>query len=185
MNLGAGVQSVALLLLSHEPDAKPRFDLAIFAETGEEPTAVYTHLHYLRSLDTPEILVRSAGRLGDDVGGRNSTGQRFASIPTFTKGPDGKVGQGPLPVTKEHKIDVCERAILLELLELGACAIERTESDPAPAPATPDATSAEPVWMLLRLGLLEVSSEWQPGSSLLRLAVHFDCLWSAGRFAQR
>lgn len=119
LNLGAGVQSTALYLLSREPDAKFRFDLAVFADTGEEPTAVYRHLDYLRSLGTPEIWVRSAGKLGDDlVNGRNSTGQRFASIPAFTKGPDGKVGMVRRQCTKEYKIDVCERAIRRELLGL-------------------------------------------------------------------
>lgn len=119
LNLGAGVQSTALYLLSREPDARFRFDLAIFADTGEEPTAVYRHLDYLRSLGTPEIWVRSAGKLGDDlVGGRNSTGQRFASIPAFTKGPDGKLGMVRRQCTKEYKIDVCERAIRRELLGL-------------------------------------------------------------------
>ena len=88
LNLGAGVQSTCLFLLAREPDAKLRFDLAVFADTGEEPAAVYRHLDYLRSLGQPEILVRSAGKLGDDlIHGCNSTGQRFASIPAFTGGP--------------------------------------------------------------------------------------------------
>ncbi|AWM39835.1 hypothetical protein GobsT_17950 [Gemmata obscuriglobus] len=119
LNLGAGVQSTALYLLSREPDAKFRFDLAVFADTGEEPTAVYRHLDYLRALGAPDIWVRAAGKLGDDlVNGRNSTGQRFASIPAFTKGPDGKVGIVRRQCTKEYKIDVCERAIRRELLGL-------------------------------------------------------------------
>jgi hypothetical protein len=67
LNLGAGVQSTALYLLAREPDAKFRFDLAIFADSGEEPAAVYRHLEYLRSLGSPEIWVRSAGKLGDDL----------------------------------------------------------------------------------------------------------------------
>ncbi len=59
--------------------------MALFADTGEEPAGVYRHLDYLRSLGTPEIWVRSAGKLGDDlIHGRNSTGHRFASIPAFT-----------------------------------------------------------------------------------------------------
>lgn len=55
LNLGAGVQSTALFLLAREPDAKLRFDIAVFAETGEEPAAVYKHLDYLKSLGSPEI----------------------------------------------------------------------------------------------------------------------------------
>jgi len=67
LNLGAGVQSTALFLLARDPDPKVRFDLASFADTGEEPTAVYAHLEYLRALGSPEIWVRSAGSLGDDL----------------------------------------------------------------------------------------------------------------------
>lgn len=119
LNLGAGVQSTALYLLAREPDPPVRFDLAIFADTGEEPTAVYAHLEHLRSLNIPEICVRSAGRLGDDlVYGRNSTGQRFASIPAFTKNPAGKVGMVRRQCTSEYKIEVVNRAIRRELLGL-------------------------------------------------------------------
>ncbi len=119
LNLGAGVQSTALFLLAREPDTKFRFDLAIFADTGEEPAAVYTHLEYLRSLATPEIWVRSTGRLGDDlIHGRNSTGQRFVSIPAFTKSAEGKVGMVRRQCTAEYKIEVVNRAIRRELLGL-------------------------------------------------------------------
>jgi hypothetical protein len=119
LNLGAGVQSTCLYLLSREPSATLRFDLAIFADTGEEPAAVYKHLDYLRSLGQPEIWVRSAGKLGDDlIHGVNSTGQRFASIPAFTTDGAGKVGMVRRQCTKEYKIDVVNRAIRRELLGL-------------------------------------------------------------------
>ncbi len=119
LNLGAGVQSTALFLLAREPDADLRFDLAVFADTGEEPSAVYRHLDYLRSLGTPDIWVRSAGKLGDDlIHGRNSTGQRFVSIPAFTKSPEGKVGMVRRQCTAEYKIEVVNRTIRRELLGL-------------------------------------------------------------------
>jgi hypothetical protein len=119
LNLGAGVQSTALFLLARDPDPKVRFDLAIFADTGEEPAAVYTHLEYLRALGTPEIWVRSAGSLGDDLmHGRNSTGQRFASIPAFTRNAEGKVGMVRRQCTKEYKIEVVNKAVRRELLGL-------------------------------------------------------------------
>lgn len=119
LNLGAGVQSTALFLLAREPDAKFRFDLAIFADTGEEPAAVYAHLDYLKALGTPEIWVRSAGKLGDDlIHGRNSTGQRFVSIPAFTKSAEGKVGMVRRQCTAEYKIEVVNRAVRRELLGL-------------------------------------------------------------------
>lgn len=119
LNLGAGVQSTALYLLAREPDSKLRFDLAIFADTGEEPASVYAHLDHLKSLDRPEIRVRSAGKLGDDlIHGRNSTGQRFVSIPAFTVNENGKVGMVRRQCTSEYKIETVNRAIRRELLGL-------------------------------------------------------------------
>lgn len=119
LNLGAGVQSTAIFLLAREPDSKLRFDLAIFADTGEEPASVYSHLNHLKSLGSPEIWVRSAGKLGDDlIHGRNSTGQRFVSIPAFTVNEDGKVGMVRRQCTSEYKIEVVNKAIRRELLGL-------------------------------------------------------------------
>jgi hypothetical protein len=80
---------------------------------------VYTHLDHLRSLGTPDIWVRSAGRLGDDlIRGRNSTGQRFVSIPAFTTDGAGKVGMVRRQCTAEYKIEVVNKAIRRELLGL-------------------------------------------------------------------
>lgn len=119
LSLGAGVQSTCLYLLAREVDARFRFDIAIFADTGEEPAAVYRHLDYLRSLGQPEIWVRSAGSLGDNlIHGVNATGQRFVSIPAFTRGPEGKVGMVRRQCTKEFKIAVVDRTIRRELLGL-------------------------------------------------------------------
>jgi hypothetical protein len=53
LNLGAGVQSTALYLMSmrqDEPDLVPLFDFAIFADTQEEPRAVYDHIKWLKGL---------------------------------------------------------------------------------------------------------------------------------------
>jgi hypothetical protein len=113
------VQSATLFLPAREPDAKFRFDLCSFADTGEETASVYAHLDHLKSLGTPEIWVRSAGKLGDDlVRGRNSTEQRFVSIPAFTTGPAGKVGMVRRQCTSEYKIEVVNKAIRRELLGL-------------------------------------------------------------------
>jgi len=119
LNLGAGVQSTCLFLLAREPNAKLRFDVAIFADTGEEPAAVYKHLEYLRSLAQPEIWVRSVGKLGDNlIHGKNGDRKRFVSIPAFTKDDKGKLGLVRRQCTKEFKIEVVDRAIRRELLGL-------------------------------------------------------------------
>lgn len=123
LNLGAGVQSTALYLMSvrgDEAEYVPRFDYAIFADTQDEPRAVYEHLDWLRSLGGPPILVDSVGRLGDDlVNGVNSSGQRFASIPAFTMSDDGlERGIGRRQCTREYKTDVVDRVIRRRILGL-------------------------------------------------------------------
>jgi hypothetical protein len=99
LNLGAGVQSTTLYLMFMQgviPGVK--LDYAIFADVGEEPVAVYRHLKWLQSLGGPPILIRSRGRLGEDLkNGVNSTGQRFASIPAYTLSPISNEPDEPHP----------------------------------------------------------------------------------------
>ncbi len=117
LNLGAGVQSTALYLLAR--DGKFSFDVCVFADTQEEPEAVYKHLEYLKSLGSPSIWVRTAGSLGENlIHGKNAKGGRFVSIPAFTKDDNGKVGITQRQCTKEYKIEVVDRAIRRELLGL-------------------------------------------------------------------
>ncbi len=79
---------------------------------------MYRHLEWLKSLGGPPILVRTAGKLGDDLlQGRNSTGQRFVTIPAFTTSGSSR-GQLRRQCTKEYKINVIERAIRRDVLGL-------------------------------------------------------------------
>lgn len=119
LNLGAGVQSTTLYLMSMR-DQVPKFDLAIFADTQDEPHSVYEHLAWLKSLGGPEIRTYTAGRLGDDlIHGRNTTGGRFAAIPAFTTADGGgKVGRTRRQCSKEYKTEVIERAIRRDVLGL-------------------------------------------------------------------
>ncbi|KKK77609.1 hypothetical protein LCGC14_2851880, partial [marine sediment metagenome] len=118
LSLGAGVQSTALYLMFMEGALKPALDYAIFADTGEEPEAVYAHLAWVQSLGGPPILVRQKSRLGDDlVKGTNSTGGRFASIPAFTAKEEGKPGgMVRRQCSKEYKIEVIERCIRRDIV---------------------------------------------------------------------
>lgn len=119
LNLGAGVQSTTLYLMAVR-NAEPRlyFDAAVFADTQEEPEAVYAHLEWLKSLAGPPIIVRSAGCLGDHlIAGRNSTGGRFAAIPAFTT--DGEShGQTKRQCSKEYKTEVIGKSIRQDVLGL-------------------------------------------------------------------
>lgn len=75
LNLGAGVQSTALFLMLVDGELEP-VDVAFFADTGDEPRAVYEHLELLKTLGGPEVITVSQGNLGDNlVAGVNSTGQ--------------------------------------------------------------------------------------------------------------
>lgn len=120
LSLGAGVQSTALYLMLMRGELVPQVDAAIFADTGDEPQAVYSHLQWLISLGGPPILVRSKGRLSDDLlRGQNSTGQRVASVPFFTARAEGaKSGQTRRQCSREYKIDVINRAIRREIVGL-------------------------------------------------------------------
>lgn len=128
LNLGAGVQSTALYLMAMCGEA-PAVECAIFADTGEEPQAVYRHLEWLQSLNGPKILIRSAGKLGDDLQhGISASGQtrpvrrvggRFAAIPCFTSNHDGSdTGRTRRQCSKEYKTEVIERAIRRDVLGL-------------------------------------------------------------------
>lgn len=111
LNLGVGVHSTVLFLMFLNGGIDQKLDFAIFADTQEEPDSVYEHLDRLRSLGGLPILADTAGKLGDDlIHGKNSTGQRFASIPAFTSPTPGQTG-GMLrrQCTAEYNIDVCER----------------------------------------------------------------------------
>lgn len=119
LNLGAGVQSTVVYLMALCGEI--RIDHAVFADTGEEPAAVYRHLKWLQGLNGPPIHVVSQGRLGDDlIRGRNSTSQRFATIPAFTHSGryEDRRGQVRRQCTSEYKIRPIERFIRRELLGL-------------------------------------------------------------------
>lgn len=116
LNLGAGVQSTALYIMSinqDEPEHVPAFDCAIMADTQEEPKAVYEHIEWLRSLGGPPIMVATKGKLGDDlISGCDGLGGRYASIPAFTMAEgDTKEGRQRRQCTRDYKINVIERVI--------------------------------------------------------------------------
>lgn len=122
LNLGCGVQSTTLYLMFMRGEILPQIDCAIFADTQDEPGAVYCHLEWLKSLGGPEIMVRTAGCLGNDlVSGRRPEGAgraRFASIPAFTTMDGGKThGKTKRQCSSEYKAWVIERTIRREILE--------------------------------------------------------------------
>lgn len=108
LNLGAGVQSTTIFLMAHE-GVIPMIDHAIFADTQEEPEAVYQHLAWLRTVPEPVPLIHvgPAGRIGDDLmrGERSAyvrsrnPGHKYAKansvIPAFTAPDHARFAQIP------------------------------------------------------------------------------------------
>ncbi|RBQ14185.1 hypothetical protein DP939_42200 [Spongiactinospora rosea] len=109
LSLGAGVQSTTLLLLS-AAGVIPRFDVAIFADTGWEPAAVYAHLDRLDGLVGREIPIRrvSAGDIRRDA---LDPDHHFVSMPLFALGPDGERGMARRQCTREYKIAPIKAAV--------------------------------------------------------------------------
>ncbi|MDA0565150.1 hypothetical protein LG943_12610 [Streptomonospora sp. S1-112] len=108
LSLGAGVQSSTLLLLAAQ-GAIPRFDYALFADTGWEPTAVYRHLARLETVaaDAGIPLLRiSAGNIRRDALDED---HRFASMPLFIRGPHGERQMARRQCTAEYKIRPLKR----------------------------------------------------------------------------
>lgn len=114
LNLGAGTQSTAVALMSAE-GMIPRYDAAIFADTGWEPRAVYDHLERLipalEDAGIPTYTV-SAGNIRDDA---LDDDHGFASMPLFVSKIDGGNGMARRQCTREYKIAPVRRKIL-ELL---------------------------------------------------------------------
>jgi hypothetical protein len=111
LSLGAGVQSTALALLAAE-GTLPKLDGAIFADTGWEPAAVYTHLDRLEAevLKPAGIPLHrvSKGNLRHDS---LDPAHRYASVPYFVRNPDGSEGMGRRQCTSEYKLAPIRRKV--------------------------------------------------------------------------
>jgi len=127
ISLGAGVQSSTMALMAAHGEIEPMPDLAIFADTGWEPRAVYEWLRWLRSgnvLPFPVVTVSAGNIRGDQLTGRRAGGraggaQRIAVLPYFTKAPDEvREGRVKRQCTAEYKIEPIELYLKREILGL-------------------------------------------------------------------
>lgn len=107
---GAGVQSTAIALLI--ADGKlPAPDVAIFADTGWEPAAVYRQVDRLAEVYESagvEFIRVANGNLRNDA---IDPDHRYASIPYFVRNPDGSEGMGRRQCTSEYKLTPISRKI--------------------------------------------------------------------------
>jgi hypothetical protein len=112
LSLGAGVQSTTLALMAAHGEVGPMPDCAIFADTQDEPEAVYEHLAWLMS---PNVLpfpvhIVTAGSLSVDM----LSGKDEARIPFFVKAG----GIGKRQCTRNYKLRPIRRK-LRDLLGVG------------------------------------------------------------------
>lgn len=88
LSLGAGVQSTALALMAEQGMIEKPV-AAIFADTGDEPPAVHTHLEKLRGMLSFPIHTVKFGDLGADflaaLGGEKN---RASQPPFYVMSPD-------------------------------------------------------------------------------------------------
>lgn len=116
LSFGAGVQSTFLLVASALGIFKvPKIDVAIFADTKNEPPWVYENLEYYTdwaATQGVEVATASLGNLlADCLASIAGTKSRFASIPLWTMGEDGKEAPTRRQCTREYKIEVLQAEV--------------------------------------------------------------------------
>lgn len=102
---GGGVQTSALCLMAARGDIGPMPDLAIMADTGHEPAAVYEYLEWLRDqVPFPIVTVKRAGMtLGEQTAAvaSGARSRKGASLPPlYTANPKGML---PKHCSREFK----------------------------------------------------------------------------------
>lgn len=108
--LGAGVQSSALYIMACEGAFEHEPDVAIFADTGDEPNDVYEHLKWMMMAYSDSIPIVVAQRVGlplieDTFRVIEKTGVSRITIPMYVVGGDGSRGFTFRMCTKEFKIE--------------------------------------------------------------------------------
>ena len=99
ISLGAGVQSSTMFLMSCIGEIE-KADVAIFADTGNEPEDVYKHLDFLSAFGSrygiPVETVSKGNLLDDFMKFVDGDAKRASMIPLMTKNPDTGANGGLL-----------------------------------------------------------------------------------------
>ena len=98
LSLGAGVQSTTMALMAAHGEIGPMPDCAIFADTQDEPQAVYEHLRWLSSPNVLPFPIHTV-TLGQ-LSARMFAGDDEARIPFFVKAG----GMSKRQCTRNYKI---------------------------------------------------------------------------------
>jgi hypothetical protein len=89
----------------------PRFDVALFADTGWEPRAVYRNLDRLTTIAIQAGIAACRIGNGDIRADALDPTHRFASMPVFTLSPDGRRGIARRQCTSEYKVNPLKREV--------------------------------------------------------------------------
>jgi hypothetical protein len=116
LSYGGGTQSTALLLMALKGEINGVIpDYIIFSDTGWEPKSIYAWIEkvndYIKKNYNREIIFTSGGNIREDIVNNLSIGNRFASIPFFTKDENGKIGMVRRQCTGEYKITPVKKKI--------------------------------------------------------------------------
>lgn len=113
LSLGGGVQSTAVALMALHQDL-PAHDVAIFADTGDEPAPVYRHVEWLaRQLEASGVQVviaRPPTDIVSDLLRMERGGAQWANPPLFT---EGQLARTPTPPTLP--LDLPNERVLVEV----------------------------------------------------------------------
>ncbi len=106
---GCGLQSTVLVQMVCE--GKLQADAIFFADTMDEPYWVYETLgnYYLRP--PCPVYVVTKGKLSEHMRAAAEQGKRWAAIPGWTKGEDGRAAPLRRQCTREYKIEVIQKAV--------------------------------------------------------------------------
>ena len=125
LSVGCGVQSGTLTEMIVKGDA-PRIDVAIFADTGDEPDYVYEYKEYLTkrlaSVGVDLVTVKT-GHIIDDL----YKNKRFASMPVYTR-IDNVKSMMRRQCTREYKIAPIEKAMKAMLVEKGLARYSKSKA---------------------------------------------------------
>jgi len=107
ISYGAGVQSTALLVCSNLGlHGVPKADVAIFADTGDEPEYIYEYLEVVKQWSDIPIEVCQYGVLSED-----SAERLFACVPAYSTNKDGSETLLRRQCTREYKITPIEKHV--------------------------------------------------------------------------
>jgi 3'-phosphoadenosine 5'-phosphosulfate sulfotransferase (PAPS reductase)/FAD synthetase len=121
ISLGAGVQSSTMALMAAHGEITPMPEAAIFADTGDEPNAVYTWLDWLEDqLPFPVIRADRGIALSAHIFNAIDNNTRVSTPPLYTAPENGgREGMLTRDCTVDFKVAVIQRAIRGEMRRTG------------------------------------------------------------------